>query len=87
MLTPIFTSGKLKGIMSTVHEATDEFMDYLNNIDKDDLEVKDLMQLCTCEILARIGCGVKPEIMKDPKNNVFYKQVHFQILFGRNKTF
>ena len=76
MLSPIFTSGKLKAIMSTVHDSTDDFVEYLNNAKKDDLEVKNLMQLCTCEILARIGCGVKPDIMKDPENSVFYKQVY-----------
>ena len=61
--------------MSTVHDSTDDFVEYLRKTDKDDLEVKNLMQLCTCEILARIGCGVKPDIMKDPENSVFYKQV------------
>ena len=75
LLTPIFTSGKLKGIMSAVHDSTDDFMDFLAKNNNDDLEVKDTMQICTCEILARIGCGVKPDILKDPENNLFYKQV------------
>ena len=75
LLSPIFTSGKLKGIMSAVHDSTDDFMDFLAKNNNDDLEVKDTMQICTCEILARIGCGVKPDILKDPENNLFYKQV------------
>ena len=45
MLSPIFTSGKLKAIMSTVHDSTDDFVEYLNNANKDDLEVKNLMQI------------------------------------------
>ena len=75
LLSPIFTSGKLKGIMSAVHDSTDDFMDFLAKNNNEDLEVKDTMQICTCEILARIGCGVKPDILKDPENNLFYKQV------------
>jgi len=83
LLTPIFTSGKLKGIMSAVHDSTDDFMDFLAKNNNDDLEVKDTMQICTCEILARIGCGVKPDILKDPENNLFYKQL--KILLGKTK--
>jgi len=40
-----------------------------------EMDVKKLMNLCTCEILGRIGCGVKPDIFKDPDNNVFYQQM------------
>ena len=75
MMSPIFTSGKLKQIMPTIHECSDDYLKHLQKIDKSDLDVKKLMNLCTCEILGRIGCGVKPDIFKDPENNVFYNQM------------
>ena len=75
MMSPIFTSGKLKQIMPTIDECSDDYLEHLQKIDKTDLDVKKLMNLCTCEILGRIGCGVKPDIFKDPDNNVFYQQM------------
>ena len=86
MMSPIFTSGKLKQIMPTVHECSDDYLKYLHKIDKSDLDVKKLMNLCTCEILGRIGCGVKPDIFKDPENNVFYKEMLKLIGEGADKS-
>ena len=42
---------------------------------KDDLDAKELTQVCVFEILSRIGCGVKPNILDDkvPEENVFYQ--------------
>ena len=87
MLSPIFTSGKLKAIMPTVNAVTDDFGKYLKNLpNKDDVEVKEMMQLCTCEILGMIGCGVKPNILENPKENVFYKQVQLKSFLHANAS-
>ena len=83
MMTPIFTSGKLKAIMPTVNECCDEYIKYLGKIDRNDIDMKASMALSTCEILGRIGCGVKPDIFKDPDNNYFYSQVRSYIDFYR----
>ena len=76
-MSPIFTSTRMKGIMPVVHEVGDSFINYLNRseLNKDNLNAKELTQLCVVETLGRIGCGVKPNILddKEPYNNVFYQ--------------
>ena len=75
----------MKGILPTIHEATKDFEEYLENLEsKDDVDVKDLMQLCTCDILARVGCGVNANILKNPKDNLFYENL--KILVGTGGT-
>ena len=80
-LSPIFTTTRMKGIMPVVNEVGDSFVKYLNRpeTNKEDLEAKNLTQLCVAEILSRVGCGVKPNILedKDPNNNAYY-QVHIK---------
>ena len=76
-MSPIFTSTRMKGIMPVVHEVGDSFINYLNRseLNKDNLNAKELTQLCVVETLGRIGCGVKPNILddKEPYNNAFYQ--------------
>ena len=63
--------------MPVIHEVGDSFIKYLNRPDlkKDDLDAKELTQVCVVEILSRIGCGVKPNILDDkvPEENKFYQ--------------
>ena len=75
LMSPMFTSGKLRNIMPTVQECSSDFVQHLRSVDKNELNAKEVMNLATCEILGRIGCGVKPNIWEDPPNNVFYKQM------------
>ena len=75
LMSPMFTSGKLRNIMPTVQECSNDFVQHLRSVDKNELNAKEVMNLATCEILGRIGCGVKPNIWEDPPNNVFYKQM------------
>ena len=76
-LSPIFTTTRMKAIMPVVNEVGDSFVKYLNRSEtnKDDMEAKNLTQLCVAEILSRIGCGVKPNILedRDPDKNGFYQ--------------
>ena len=62
--------------MPVVNKVGDSFVKYLNRSEtnKDDMEAKNLTQLCVAEILSRIGCGVKPNILedRDPDKNGFY---------------
>lgn len=84
LMSPIFTSQKLKGMMPTIYDASDDFLKYLERREgKENIEMKDLMQLCTCEILASVGCGVKPKILDNPETSVFYDQL--KILLGQKK--
>ena len=76
-LSPIFTTTRMKAIMPVVNEVGDSFVKYLNRpeTNKEDMEAKDLTQLCVAEILSRVGCGVKPNILvdKDPDKNAYYQ--------------
>ena len=76
-MSPIFTTTRMKALMPVIHEVGDSFIKYLNRPDlkKDDLDAKELTQVCVVEILSRIGCGVKPNILDDkvPEENKFYQ--------------
>ena len=75
-LSPIFTSKMLKGILPSMYEVSEDFVKYIKTkADKDDLEVKNLMQLATCEFLGQMGCGVRPNILENPDTNIFYQQL------------
>ena len=85
MMVPLFTSNKLKHMLPTVYQASDDFIKYLDQKeDKTNIDIKDLMQLCTCEILAEAGCGVKPNILENPENSIFYS--HLKTLLGQNMS-
>ncbi len=84
-MSPAFTSKMLRGIVPAMYQVSDDFLTYLETkADKNDVNVKRTLQLCICEILAMIGCGVKPDLMKNPDENVFYQKL--LCLMGQKKS-
>ena len=75
LVSPMFTSSKLKAIMPLVHHCGENLTEYLENFKQDDIDCKELFQRFTIEILGSLGCGVTPNVLKNTKNNVFYDQV------------
>ena len=75
----------MKALMPVIHEVGDSFIEYLNRPDlkKNDLDAKELTQVCVVEILSRIGCGVKPNILDDkvPEENKFYQVLRHSLSF------
>lgn len=74
ILTPIFTSGKIKATMPMVNQAAEELTGYLEKIDKENIVAKEVFQMYTGEVLGKLGCGIDPKVFRQLKDNVFYDQ-------------
>jgi len=72
LVTPMFTSSKLKAIMPLIHQCGESFTKYLGNFEQDHLDCKEAMQRFTIEILGSLGCGVTPNVINE--TNEFYDQ-------------
>nr|AKH03529.1 cytochrome P450 3081A1 [Paracyclopina nana] len=74
-VSPFFTSGRLRAILPSVDQVNDELMDYLSNLaDLQSVEIKDILLYSMVEVLSMVGCGVKPNIMKNPGENVLFQE-------------
>ena len=65
----------MAALMPTIEEVNTEWLQLLERRDKTDVDVKPIVTLALGEVLARIGCGVKPGILTDekPEDNKFFK--------------
>lgn len=72
LLTPMFSSRKLKATMPLMHQCAQDLSKYLE--DCTEIDCKEVFQRFTVEILGTLGCGVKPNVLRDVKND-FYKHV------------
>ena len=78
MLTPIFTSGKIKATLPLVNEASTALTKYFESLEqKEDINAKEEFSKFTAEILGRLACGIDPKVFTSPKNNEYYNQVKF----------
>ena len=75
LLTPMFTSSKLKAIMPLMHQAGKKLTTYLGSMEN--VDCKDVFHRFSAEVLGNLGCGVEPNVLKNGYN-VFYDQVHLQ---------
>ena len=73
LVTPMFTSSKLKALMPLIHHCGKNFTNYLGNFEGDHIDCKEAMQRFTIEILGSLGCGVTPNVLNE--TNEFYDQV------------
>jgi cytochrome P450 family 9 len=73
LVSPMFTSSKLKALMPLIHHCGKNFTKYLGNFEQDHLDCKEAMQRFTIEILGSLGCGVTPNVLNE--TNEFYDQV------------
>lgn len=73
LVSPMFTSSKLKALMPLIHHCGENFTKYLANVKEDHLDCKEAMQRFTIEILGSLGCGVTPNVLSE--TNEFYDQV------------
>ena len=73
LLTPMFTSSKLKATMPLLHHSGESFIKYICTLDQDNVDCKDLMQRFTIEILGSLGCGITPNVLTK-ENNRFYDE-------------
>ena len=73
LVTPMFTSSKLKAIMPLMHKCGEDLSSYLNNFEGFEIDCKEVYQRYTIEILGTLGCGIKPGVL-GKQTNVFYDQ-------------
>ena len=77
LLTPMFTSSKLKSIMPLLHTNADNLTKYLEekvNSTDPDMDCKDTFQRLTIENLGNLGCGFQGNVLNGDEDNIFYKQ-------------
>ena len=77
LVTPIFTSGKIKATVPVLNRVASELVKHMDDkiLGQSSTDSKELFQKYTVEVLARLGCGVEPNILANPDKNVFYEQV------------
>ena len=75
MITPTFTTGHLKAAHIHVQHSAQDLIQYIEKMDKLDVDVKVLLIKYTAEVLGRVGCGILPQVLSQPEDNEYYKQV------------
>ena len=77
LLTPMFTSSKLKSIMPLLHTNAENLTQYLEEKAKStdpNIDCKDTFQRLTIENLGNLGCGFQANVLNGDEDNIFYKQ-------------
>ncbi|XP_055627222.1 probable cytochrome P450 6a14 [Toxorhynchites rutilus septentrionalis] len=96
-MTPTFTSGKMKYMFGTVLKVAQELRQFVSdNCHRDDLEIKDLLQRFTMDVIGNVAFGIECNTLKNPNsqfsimgNKSFYVDTVRMIKFfvgGQYKT-
>jgi cytochrome P450 family 6 len=85
ILTPAFTSGKLKHMTKYIHKVADDMVLYLKDAAKKEelLETKKVMNNFTVDTIATCGFGIEANSFKNP-NNPFIENVAKLSTDGKN---
>ena len=77
IMSPIFTSGKLKSMVPLFHKANKELIDQMQNLQErnEEFEAKDLFTDWTLDIIASCGFGVEANAFQH-ENNQFRDMVN-----------
>jgi len=86
MLTPIFTSGKLKGMVKLIDKVGDSMVNHLEKFAEDgiEFETKELFTLYGVDVVASTGFGFEAKAFSDP-NSIFKDQVDQLTFIGKYK--
>jgi hypothetical protein len=79
IVTPIFTSGRLKTMVPIMHNIARQLKDHLSDLTQDDkpIDTKVLLSSFTFEVIMNTGFGVEVNAWKDPNNIVRKMVYHF----------
>ena len=80
VLTPVFTSSKMKAMFQLMSECAERYGDALSNLTEKErvLDLKEIVTRCTNDTIATCAFGIPVDTMADPKNK-FY-------IYGREIT-
>jgi len=86
MLSPIFTSGKLKGMVKLIDKVGDSMVDHLEKFAEEgiEFETKQLFTLYGVDVVASTGFGFEAKAFSDP-NSIFKDQVDQLNCVGKYK--
>ncbi|XP_012223678.1 cytochrome P450 9e2 isoform X2 [Linepithema humile] len=73
LLSPSFTSSKMKTMFTLMSECAADFVKFLSTLptDKSDLDMKDAFTKYTNDVIATCAFGIKIDSMKDPTNKFY----------------
>ena len=73
LLSPSFTSSKMKMMFTLMSECAMNFAKFLSTLsaDKDDINMKDVCSKYTTDVIATCAFGIKVNSMKDPTNKFY----------------
>ncbi|CAG9827785.1 unnamed protein product [Diabrotica balteata] len=88
ILSPAFTSKKMKSMFFLISETADDFVNHFLEQNKDsiELELKDKFTRFTNDIIASIAFGVKIDSLKNPNNEFFLMGQDITSFSGFKKT-
>ena len=72
-LTPTFSSGKIKGMLSLIGSSVDNMIDHLEEVTAKDpvVDVKSIFTALTLDVIAKCAFGIESNSFKNPDNQVF----------------
>ena len=79
-LTPTFSSGKIKGMLSLIGSSVDNMIDHLEEVTKVNpvVDVKNIFQSMALDVIAKCAFGIESNSYKNPNNDIF---VHGKKIF------
>ncbi|CAG9865043.1 unnamed protein product [Phyllotreta striolata] len=85
ILSPSFTSSKMRGIFTLISECAENFTDFYRNFKEDtiEIELKDSFTRFTNDVIATAAFGVKSDSLTD-RDNRFYVMGKEMTSFGAN---
>ncbi|GAB1869955.1 Cytochrome p450 9e2 [Camponotus japonicus] len=84
LLSPFFTSSKMKMMFTLMSECAMEFANFLSTIpvEKSDMDMKDAFTKYTTDVIATCAYGIKINSMKDPTNKFYVYGKEATNIFG-----
>merc|ERR1719419_1695110 len=68
-MTPVFTSGKLRGMVPLIDQVGDKLVEYVKcNRHAEEIELKQLFSMYGMEVIATTGLGFESNIFSDPES-------------------
>ncbi|XP_025263955.1 cytochrome P450 9e2-like [Camponotus floridanus] len=89
LLSPSFTSSKMKMMFTLMSECAMDFANFLSTIsvENNDMDMKDVFTKYTTDVIATCAFGIKINSMKDPKNKFYVYGKEATNIFGLKSLF